>query len=82
MAWSDKPTDAQMTAIFNKIRWVMAEPEAREAIRWFSEHATRRDASDEMERLHHLYATHNLDREKCFASKAWDNCHLKLGKVN
>lgn len=82
MAWNDEPTDSQLNAVYRFISWKMTTPEAREAVRWLGEHSTRQEVSKEMARLRELYNNHKLDRDGCFAAEIWDNCPIKLGKIN
>lgn len=72
MAWSDEPTDAQMSAIFMLIRWSIPTETAQDAVKWLAEHATRRDVSNEMKRLRELNIRHNLNASNCFESEIWE----------
>lgn len=71
MAWSDKPTDAQLDALFNWIRWEMPSIEASDAMNWLRENATRKQVSEEMNRVHDLKHARKLNREECFKGEIW-----------
>lgn len=81
MAWNDEPTKAQLSAIYRFFQWKMSTQEARDAVKWLGEHADKREASEEMTRIRKLYLERKLDREQCFAAKIWDNCPIKLGRM-
>ena len=72
MAWSDEPTYAQIQTVYRWIEWHMSTQEARNAIKWLKEHATRKEVSDEIKRLHDLYYSHKLDKAGCTSSSVWD----------
>ena len=73
MAWSDEPTFAQTTTLYGWIEWHMSTLEARKAIHWLKEHATRKEVSDEIKRVHDLYYSHKLNKDECFNSNIWDD---------
>lgn len=72
MSWSDEPTYAQIETIYRWIEWHMPTQEARDAVNWLKEHATRHDVSCEIKRLGDLYHHHKLDKSECFNSDIWD----------
>ena len=72
MAWSDEPTYSQVETIYRWIEWHMSNQEARDAVSWLKEHATRKEVSDEIKRLHDLYYTHKLSKADCFNSEIWE----------
>lgn len=72
MAWSDEPTYAQVETVFRWIEWHMPTEEARQAVNWLKEHATRKEVSDEIKRLHDLSYNHKLDKDGCFDSSVWE----------
>lgn len=72
MAWSDEPTDAQLSTLFRWIEWHMPPREASYAVKWLKIHATRKEVSDEMSRVKKLYDEHKLSKEECFNSSIWD----------
>lgn len=72
MAWSDEPTDTQIGAIYNLIRWKMPNAEAIMALDWLKENATRREVSYEMKRIRDLYMDHKLTKNRCFDSEIWE----------
>lgn len=73
MSWEDKPTDNQLNAIFNFIEWHAHVPrkKAKAAIDYLREHATRRQASDELGRLRNLYIDRKLNRDNCLTTEVW-----------
>lgn len=70
--WSDMPTYNQLNLIFNWFTWIMSREEARKAIAWLHETATRRDVSTEMSRLKALKNEGRLDANTCFESEIWE----------
>ena len=72
MAWSDEPTDAQLSAIYHLIRWKIPDAKAILALDWLRERATRREVSYEMKRLRELYISHKLTKDNCFDSEIWE----------
>lgn len=72
MAWSDEPTDSQIGTLYRWISWHMSTPEARHAIKWLKNNATRKEVSDEIKRVHDLYYSRKLDKDSCFDSEVWE----------
>ena len=72
MAWSDEPTYAQIQTVYRWIEWHMPTQEARNATHWLKEHATRKEVSDEIKRLHDLYYGHKLNKAECFNASVWE----------
>lgn len=79
MAWQDKPTEAQLNTLFHWIRWEMPSAEASEAIKWLEENTTRKQVSDEMNRIHDLKEARKLNREECFKGEIWSG-YFNKGK--
>lgn len=71
MAWSDEPTEAQLDRLWVWIRWFMPDAEASSALAWLQKNATRKQVSEEMNRLHDLKEEHKLNREECFKGEIW-----------
>lgn len=71
MGWMDKPTYAQIETLYGWMRWQMPTAEAQDAVHWLKENATRRQVSDEMQRVRALYVAHKLDRNECFKGSVW-----------
>lgn len=80
MAWTDKPTYSQLETIFRWFEWLMPRDEATGAVKWLEQHATRKDASEEIERMYPLFRARSLTREECFNSRLWDTYEVCLGK--
>lgn len=75
MAWSDEPTEAQLNAIFRWLNWETPLPtdKARRAADWLRDNATRRDVSEEMQRMKKLKDRKNLSIDTCFEGEIWEN---------
>lgn len=73
MAWSDEPTYNQIETLFRWMKWHMTNSEAVKASHWLKEHATRKEVSDEIKRVHDLYYEHKLDKDNCFDSSVWED---------
>ncbi len=71
MAWTDKPTKSQIDVLYNWFRWKMPTVEAKDALDWLEQNATRKQVSDEMGRIRNLYKSHSLNREDCFRGVIW-----------
>lgn len=80
MAWGDKPTEAQLNAIWTWIRWEMPSAEASDALAWLKENATRKQVSEEMNRIHELHENRRLNREECFKGEVWQEYFNSVGK--
>ena len=72
MGWSDEPTNAQLSAIYNMIKWKASGDSAIAAIQWLAEKATRREVSRELKRIKDLYSTHALSASNCFIGEIWE----------
>ena len=72
MAWSDEPTQAQLSGIYRLIEWTVPKDTLLAAMEYLEETATRREVSNEMGRLRSLYIDHKLDKDNVFRSKVWE----------
>lgn len=72
MAWTDKPTDAQIRALLNMMRWVVSDREVAGIVTYLEKNATRRQVSEELGRLRDLKIERKLTRESCFSSEIWN----------
>lgn len=72
MAWTDEPTNAQLSALYNMIKWKANGDSATRAIQWLAERATRREVSDELKRIKDLYQEHALNASNCFVGEIWE----------
>ena len=72
MAWSDEPTNAQLSSLYNMIKGKANGDSAIRAIQWLAEKATRREVSDELKRVRELYQEHALNASNCFAGDIWE----------
>lgn len=71
MAWSDKPTENQINAMFNLLKWVVSREEFHQLRSYLMELATRRDVSKELGRLRDLTIERKLTRDTAFESELW-----------
>lgn len=71
MGWLDRPTKGQIRAMWNWFQWKMPRAEATDALDWFEQNATRKQASEELGRLRELSIKHALNREECFRGEVW-----------
>jgi hypothetical protein len=71
MAWIDKPTKAQINALYLMIRWHMSTVEVNDALDWLEQNATRKQVSDELSRIRDLKLSRKLDRDGCFRGEVW-----------
>lgn len=76
MAWTDKPSEAQLGTIYSWIRWEMTNEQAQKAVAWLGNNANRKTASDEMQRLKKLKDNRKLNKAKCFESDIWEGFEL------
>ena len=72
MAWSDEPTQAQLSGVYRLIEWTVPKDTLLAAVDYLEKTATRREVSDEMGRLRNLYIDHKLDKSNVFASDIWE----------
>lgn len=73
MAWSDEPTDAQINAALNLMRWEISNDEIPKIEAYLKEHATRRELSNELGRLRDLKIDRKMSRDTAFGSEIWAN---------
>lgn len=78
MAWEDKPTDAQLSAIFNITKWVLPRNLGKAATDWLEATSDRKNVSNEIQRLKGLDKSRRLDcREIVFDSEIWEGFNYK-----
>ena len=81
MAWTDRPTEAQMGALWSWFQWEMPRAEAKDALDWLQKNATRKQVSNEMTRVRDLLHAKKLNREECFRGEVWaEYFNAKAGK--
>lgn len=73
MAWSDEPTDNQINAVLNMIRWEISNEEIPRINAYLKEHTTRRELSKEFGRLRDLKISRKMNRDRAFDSEIWKN---------
>lgn len=73
MAWSDEPSDAQINALLNMIRWEISNEEIPRINAYLKERATRREVSDELRRLRELKMSRKMNPDTAFASDIWSD---------
>lgn len=71
MAWADEPSDAQINALLNLIRWEIRRDEVKGIEKYLKANATRREVSDELGRLRDLKMNRKLSRDNAFESEIW-----------
>ena len=72
MAWSDKASDAQVSAWFNLTKWVINRDEAMMASAYLERAITRGEMSKELGRLRSLVMNRKLKmREQVYDSEIW-----------
>ena len=71
MVWGEKPTEAQLNALFYWFKWEMSSQEVTDALKWLENNATRKQVSEEMNRIHDLKHSRKLNREECFKGDVW-----------
>lgn len=54
MAWEDKPTEAQLDALFNLTNWALPVPLAKQFVKEVGETWTRKQVSEELGYLRNL----------------------------
>lgn len=77
MAWTDKPSEAQLRAWAHKVRWDLPTDLIQAAYKYLENNTTRREMSNEMDRIWGLKDKHGLDKETCFASPIWNKFKSK-----
>ena len=73
MAWTDEPSDKQINALLNLIRWEIHLDEIKGIEEYLKTNATRRQVSDELGRLRDLKMNRKLNRDNAFESEIWKN---------
>ena len=73
MVWTDEPSDKQINALLNLIRWEIHLGEIKAIEEYLKTNATRRQVSDELGRLRDLKMNRKLNRDNAFESELWKN---------
>lgn len=73
MAWTDEPSDKQINALLNLIRWEIHLDEMKGIEEYLKKNATRREISEELGRLRDLKMNRKLNRDNAFESEIWKN---------
>ena len=71
MAWSDQPTEKQVGALLNMIRWQISNQEVPSIINHLMEKTTRQELSNELGRLRELKISRKLNKDNAFESDIW-----------
>lgn len=73
MAWTDKPTDAQVDALYNFLKWDagLLKEKAEAAVDYVAKNTNREQASNELRRLYDLKSNKKLTRDNCMESEIW-----------
>ena len=74
MAWTDKPTYAQLQVVYRALLSAkeLSTLQARNATKYLEKKANRREISIEMNRLKRLEKDYKLSIDNCFDSKIWE----------
>lgn len=73
MAWTDEPSDKQINALLNLIRWEIHRDEMKDIEEYLKVNATRHDVSEELGRLRDLKMNRKLNRDNAFEGEIWKN---------
>lgn len=73
MAWTDEPSEKQINALLNLIRWEIHRDEIKGIGEYLKANATRREVSEELGRLRDLKMSRKLNRDNAFESEIWKN---------
>lgn len=72
MAWTDEPSEAQINALLNLVRWEISREELPRIVDYLRNNATRKELSNELGRLRRLKIDRKLNRDNAFESEIWD----------
>lgn len=73
MAWTDKPTDNQINALLNMIRWEITREDMPKINAYLVNNTTRKEVSEELGRLRMLKMSRKMNRDTAFAGAIWNN---------
>lgn len=73
MAWTDKPTDSQINALLNMIRWEITREDMPKINAYLVNNTTRKEVSEELGRLRVLKMSRKMNRDTAFAGAIWNN---------
>lgn len=73
MAWTDKPTDNQINALLNMIRWEITREDMPKINAFLVNNTTRKEVSEELGRLRMLKMSRKMNRDTAFAGAIWNN---------
>ena len=73
MAWTDKPTDNQINALLNMIRWEITREDMPKINAYLVNNTTRKEVSEELGRLRVLKMSRKMNRDTAFAGAIWNN---------
>ena len=73
MAWTDKPTDNQINALLNLIRWEITREDMPKINAYLVNNTTRKEVSEELGRLRMLKMSRKMNRDTAFAGAIWNN---------
>ena len=80
MNQQDRPTDAQLGAIYSWAQWKLDTLLLRESLAWLEKNATKQQVSKEVSRIRGLYYDHKLDTATYFNSPVWREFKAKSGE--
>ena len=76
MAWTDRPTPAQLGTYGHMLHWAIDDDEYHEIVAYLEKNITRMQMSQELSRLHNIRENRigkSLDREDVWASPLLTN---------
>ena len=73
MVWTDEPSEKQINALLNLVRWEIHLDEMKGIEEYLKTNATRREVSEELGRLRDLKMNRKLNRDNAFESEIWKN---------
>lgn len=71
MAWTERPSEKQIGALYNLVRWVVSLEEFKKRELYLSVAATKREMSEELGRVRELKLGRKLTKDNAFQGKIW-----------
>lgn len=67
-----EPTQLQIGLVYKWLSWKLPRQEAKDAVSWLKNNATRKQVSTEISRLHDLYHSNKLNKETLYTGEIWE----------
>lgn len=71
MAWTDKPSDAQINALLHMVHWEITNADIPRISAYIEECKTRKEVSDELGRIKELKINRKLNKDTLYDSEFW-----------